>query len=179
MERGRTLEHATPTCLRPSEPESWRAIARVASRTNQWAAALEWWKKVDEAHRLTAEDRRDFIAAAVVAGEIPVAARQVEALLAQRCRAGAYRYRVGGSSRCCARAILFSHSIMPNVRSPTSAQNRMTFSRPPRSFSRTPDPIRSHTPARGTELKMQRAIRRTPGRCRRSFFSHGKRRCHP
>ena len=70
--------------LRPSEPESWRAIARVASRTNQWAAALEWWKKVDEGHRLTVEDRRDFVGAALVAGDIPVAARQVEALLAQR-----------------------------------------------------------------------------------------------
>ena len=39
--------------LRPSEPQSWRAIARVASRTGQWAAALDWWKKVDEAHGLT------------------------------------------------------------------------------------------------------------------------------
>ena len=35
--------------LRPTEPESWRAIARVASRTNQWSAALEWWQKVDDA----------------------------------------------------------------------------------------------------------------------------------
>jgi len=70
--------------LRFTEPESWRAIARVASRTGQWAAALEWWKKVDDANRLTAEDRRDFIAAAVVSGEIAVAAKQVEALLAQR-----------------------------------------------------------------------------------------------
>src|SRR5213592_2341632 len=31
--------------LRPTEPESWRAIARLASRTGQSAAALEWWKK--------------------------------------------------------------------------------------------------------------------------------------
>jgi hypothetical protein len=29
--------------LRFTEPESWRAVARVASRTGQWAAALEWW----------------------------------------------------------------------------------------------------------------------------------------
>ena len=70
--------------LRPSEPETWRAIARLASRTNQWPAALEWWKKVDDANRLTAEDRRDYIAAAVVSDEIAVAAKQVEALLAQR-----------------------------------------------------------------------------------------------
>lgn len=69
--------------LRFTEPESWRAVARVASRTGQWASALEWWKKVDEGHRLTVEDRRDFINAAVVSGEIAVAAKQVEALLAQ------------------------------------------------------------------------------------------------
>jgi len=69
--------------LRFTEPESWRALARVASRTGQWASALEWWKKVDDANRLTAEDRRDFINAAVVSGEIALAAKQVEALLAQ------------------------------------------------------------------------------------------------
>jgi hypothetical protein len=69
--------------LRPTEPESWRAIARLASRTNQWASALEWWKNVDEAHRLTVEDRRDYIAAALAAGEVTLAAKQVQALLAQ------------------------------------------------------------------------------------------------
>jgi hypothetical protein len=70
--------------LCPTEPESWRAIARLASRTRQMTAALEWWKKVDEAHRLTVEDRRDFIGAALITGEITLAAKQVEALLAQR-----------------------------------------------------------------------------------------------
>ncbi len=70
--------------LRFTEPESWRAVGRVAARTGQWAAALEWWKKVDDANRLTAEDRRDYIAAAVMSGEIALAAKQVEALLAQR-----------------------------------------------------------------------------------------------
>ena len=70
--------------LRFTEPESWRALARVASRTGQWAAALEWWKKVNDAKRLTTEDRRDFINAAVVYGEIGLAAKQVEALLTQR-----------------------------------------------------------------------------------------------
>ena len=70
--------------LRPSEPQSWRALARLASRTGQWAAALDWWKKVDEAHRLTLEDRRDFVAAALNVGETPNAAQQVEVLLAQR-----------------------------------------------------------------------------------------------
>ena len=70
--------------LRPGEPEAWRAIARLASRTGQWAFALEWWKKVDEAYRLTVEDRRDFVAAALTTGELSVATKQVEALLAQR-----------------------------------------------------------------------------------------------
>ena len=69
--------------LQFTEPESWRAFARVGNRTGQWASALEWWKKVDDANRLTAEDRRDFINAAVVSGEIALAAKQVEALLAQ------------------------------------------------------------------------------------------------
>ena len=70
--------------LRPTEPESWRAIARVASRTNQWSPALEWWKNVDEAQRLTVEDRRDYIAAALAAGEVALAAKQVQVLMAQR-----------------------------------------------------------------------------------------------
>jgi Thioredoxin domain-containing protein len=69
--------------LRPSEPQSWRAIARLASRTNQWPPALEWWKKVDDAHRLTVEDRRDYVSAALVTGDVSLAAKQVEALLAQ------------------------------------------------------------------------------------------------
>src|SRR5437016_6513920 len=59
--------------LRPTEPEPWRAIARLASRTGQGTAALEWWKKLDEEHRLTIEDRRDYAAAALVAGELAVA----------------------------------------------------------------------------------------------------------
>jgi hypothetical protein len=69
--------------LRPIEPESWRAIAQVASRTNQWQPALEWWKKVDEADRLTVEDRRDYIAAALIAGEVTSAAKQTQVLMAQ------------------------------------------------------------------------------------------------
>jgi len=69
--------------LRPGEPQSWRALARLTSRTSQWPAALEWWKKLDEADRLTVEDRRDFIGAALMTGETPIAAKQVEALLTQ------------------------------------------------------------------------------------------------
>jgi Flp pilus assembly protein TadD len=75
--------------LSPSEPESWRAIARGLSRTRQISIrqssiAFGWWKKVDEAHRLTIEDRRDFAGAALAAGELAVAATQINALLTQR-----------------------------------------------------------------------------------------------
>ena len=54
--------------LRPTEPQAWRAIARLASRRGQGTAVLDWWKKVDEAHRLTIEDRRDYAASALAAG---------------------------------------------------------------------------------------------------------------
>ena len=70
--------------LRPTEPEAWRAVARFLSRMGRGALALEWWKKLDDAHRLTLEDRRDYVGAAITAGELTVAAKQVEALLAQR-----------------------------------------------------------------------------------------------
>jgi hypothetical protein len=70
--------------LRPTEPEAWRAIARLLSRMGYGAKALEWWKKIDDEHRLMVEDRRDYIRAALTAGELAVAANQVEPLLAQR-----------------------------------------------------------------------------------------------
>ena len=70
--------------LRPNEPEAWRAIARLLSRTGQATAALEWWKKVDEEQRLTIEDRRDFTAAALAAGELATAGTQIDQLLAQQ-----------------------------------------------------------------------------------------------
>src|SRR5262249_9811832 len=70
--------------LHPSEPEAWRAAARLLSRMGNGTAALEWWKKLDEAHRLTTEDRREYAGAALTAGELPTAAKQVEILIAQR-----------------------------------------------------------------------------------------------
>jgi Tfp pilus assembly protein PilF len=70
--------------LNPSEPEAWRAIARLRSRTGRTAAAFEFWKKVDEDHRLTIEDRRDFAGAALAAGELATAAKQIDQLLAQK-----------------------------------------------------------------------------------------------
>jgi tetratricopeptide (TPR) repeat protein len=70
--------------LSPGEPEAWRAVARVLSRTQQSTEALGWWRKVDEDHRLTIEDRRDFAAAALMTGELAIALAQVDALLAQK-----------------------------------------------------------------------------------------------
>jgi cytochrome c-type biogenesis protein CcmH/NrfG len=70
--------------LRPREPESWRAIARLLSRTGQSTAALEWWTKLDQEHRLSVEDRRDCAGAALVVGELATAATQIDVLLAQR-----------------------------------------------------------------------------------------------
>jgi len=69
--------------LRPTEPEAWRAAGRLASRISQWPTALDWWKKVDEAGHLTLEDRRDYIAAALTASEVTLAAKQVQVLMAQ------------------------------------------------------------------------------------------------
>jgi tetratricopeptide (TPR) repeat protein len=69
--------------LRWTEPEAWHAAGRLASRISQWPAALDWWKKVDDAGRLTIEDRRDYIAAALMAGEVTLAAKQVQVLMAQ------------------------------------------------------------------------------------------------
>jgi hypothetical protein len=48
--------------LRWNETEAWRAAGKLTSRTSQWAAALDWWKKTDGTGRLTIEDRRDYIA---------------------------------------------------------------------------------------------------------------------
>ena len=70
--------------LSPTEPEASRAIARVLSRTGESAGALDWWKNVAEQHRLTIDDRRDFAGAALAAGELAIAATQIDALLAQK-----------------------------------------------------------------------------------------------
>ena len=70
--------------LRRTEPEAWRAAARYLSRTGRAGEALEWWQKLDDQNRLTTEDRRDYAGAALIAGETRIAAKQVEALMAQR-----------------------------------------------------------------------------------------------
>lgn len=63
-----------------NEPETWRAIARLLSRTNQAVAAVEWWKKLDAAGKLTVADRREFAVAALSADDLGDAARQVDFL---------------------------------------------------------------------------------------------------
>jgi len=70
--------------LQSTEPQAWRAVARLLSRTHQDASALEWWKKIDEAGQLTLEDRREYAASALTAGELATAATQIDPLLAQR-----------------------------------------------------------------------------------------------
>jgi hypothetical protein len=70
--------------VHPTEPEAWRAIARLLSRDGQSTKALEWWKKVDEKRRLTIEDRRDFAGVALVVGELAMATTQIDTLLAQQ-----------------------------------------------------------------------------------------------
>ncbi len=69
--------------LRIIEPEAWRAIGQLLTRTHQPVAALAWWRKLAETHRLTIADRRDYATAAFLAGTLPEAATQVEALLAR------------------------------------------------------------------------------------------------
>ncbi len=70
--------------LQFTEPQAWRAIARILSRTRQDAPALDWWKKIEKAGLLTFEDRREYAASALAAGELATAATQIDPLLAQR-----------------------------------------------------------------------------------------------
>ncbi len=70
--------------LSVNEPQTWRAIARFLSRGGQNANALEWWSKLQNSNRLTLEDRRDYAAAALAAGETTLAEAQIKVLLAQR-----------------------------------------------------------------------------------------------
>lgn len=68
----------------PPEPESWRAIARLQSRTNQTAAAFEWWKNLEKVRALSLPDKRDYAEAALASGDLATAAAQIESLLAEK-----------------------------------------------------------------------------------------------
>ena len=84
-------------------------------------------KKVDDAHRLTVEDRRDYVSAGLATGEISVAAKQVEALLAQR--GGPAPIDIIFAGQVAARQ---SDPVLAvdyaNARSRINARNRTTFS---------------------------------------------------
>lgn len=69
--------------IRNSEPEVWRAYARLLSRTGRSSAALEWWQKTAQSRNLSIEDRRDYATAALAGSEVAIASEQIEILLAQ------------------------------------------------------------------------------------------------
>ena len=66
--------------LRPTEPQSLRAVARFLSRTRQ-PDALEFWRQLEKIAPLTREDRQDEAAVAIMAGETTRAETAVHALL--------------------------------------------------------------------------------------------------
>src|SRR5260370_41860911 len=53
--------------LRPTEPQSLRAVARFLSRMRQ-PGALEFWQQLEKIAPLTREDRQDEAAAPITAG---------------------------------------------------------------------------------------------------------------
>ena len=66
--------------LRPTEPQSVRAVARFLSRTRQ-PDALEFWQQLEKLTPLTRDDRQDEAAIAIVSGETARAELAVQALL--------------------------------------------------------------------------------------------------
>ena len=66
--------------LRPTEPQSVRAVARFLSRTRQ-PDALEFWQQLEKLSLLTRQDRQDEAAIAIVSGETARAETAVQALL--------------------------------------------------------------------------------------------------
>src|SRR6266478_2678662 len=66
--------------LRPTEPQSLRAVARFLSRTRQ-PDALEFWQQLEKIAPLTREDRQDEAAVAIMAGETTRAETAVNTLL--------------------------------------------------------------------------------------------------
>jgi thioredoxin-like negative regulator of GroEL len=66
--------------LRPTEPQSVRAVARLLSRMRQ-PDALEFWQQLEKIAPLTREDRQDEAAVAITAGETTRAETAVHALL--------------------------------------------------------------------------------------------------
>ena len=69
--------------LRPTEPEAWRAYARLLSRTGQGTLAVEWWQKITQSRPLSIQDHRDYATAALSARELTIASAEVAFLLSQ------------------------------------------------------------------------------------------------
>jgi hypothetical protein len=69
--------------LRPGEPQALRAVARFLTRTRQ-PEALDFWKQLDERHRLTAEDRRDEATIAIIAADNERAEAAVRELISSK-----------------------------------------------------------------------------------------------
>ncbi len=63
--------------LRANEPEAVRVMARLLTRAGRAADALKFWRQLHELGALQPEDRRDFAAAALGAGEIEMAGEQL------------------------------------------------------------------------------------------------------
>ncbi len=70
--------------LRPTEPTTQEAAARLLTRTGQGAAALAWWKQISASHRLNINNRRDYASAALSASELSIATAQIDFLLNQK-----------------------------------------------------------------------------------------------
>jgi hypothetical protein len=66
--------------LRPTEPQSLRAVARFLSRTHQ-PEALEFWKQLSDKTSLTREDVRDEAMIAIIAGDTSRADASVRELM--------------------------------------------------------------------------------------------------
>jgi len=65
--------------LRPTEPQSIRAVARFLTRTRQ-PDALEFWRQLEDFTPLTREDRQDEATIAIALGETQRAEAAVQAL---------------------------------------------------------------------------------------------------
>jgi len=70
--------------LRPSEPATWEAAARLLTKTGHGSSALAWWKEFSKSHELSVSDRRDYAAAALGANELGLAATQIDLLCARQ-----------------------------------------------------------------------------------------------
>ena len=69
--------------LRQDNRQALRAVARLLSRTDQMEA-LDFWKRLDEQHALTTEDRRDEALIAIKAGDNDRAEKGIRELLGSK-----------------------------------------------------------------------------------------------